>query len=315
MSNLATQPKKFPFSAVINTELYKKSINNALQDPERSKRFIAAITSAVTATPALQECDPKTIINAALLGEALNLSPSPQLGQFYMVPFEVSMKGADGKTLYETDENGERRPVKVKQAQFVLGYKGYIQLALRSGNYKRLNAMPVKEGELISYDPLTEEIVLRMIDDEDERYAAKTIGYVAMFEYTNGFRKTIYWSKKKMVSHADKFSPAFSKNAVKTKRFTKVSFEDYEAGKFDQRDTWLYSSFWYKDFDSMALKTLLRHLISKWGIMSIDLQKAFEADVQAETEEQNHADVVIEDDPVVSQQPEEEPEELSMDDL
>ena len=99
-------------------------------------------------------------------------------------------------------------------------------------------------------------------------------------EYSNGFKKAMYWSKKKMIIHADKYSPAFSKEAVKARspKYNKVSFADFEAGKVNADDLWLYSSFWYKQFDDMALKTMLRQLISKWGIMSIEMQTAFERD-------------------------------------
>ena len=156
-----------------------------------------------------------------------------------------------------------------------------IQLALRSGQYKKLNVLAIKDGELIRYDPLNEEIEVSMIQDEEEREAASTIGYYAMFEYLNGFRKTLYWSKSKMLAHADRYSAAFSKdggNFGKGGRFHRVSFAEYEAGKYPQQDEWMYSSFWYKDFDAMAYKTMLRQLISKWGIMSIDMQTALTTD-------------------------------------
>ena len=264
MSNqIAQRPS---FSAMISTASYQKAISNTLKDPARATRFVASITSAVANTPALQECDPPTVLSCALLGESLNLSPSPQLGQFYMVPFENKKKGC-------------------KDAQFVLGYKGYIQLALRSGQYKRLNVLPIKAGELLHWDPLTEEIDLHMIADDTEREAAATIGYVAMFEYLNGFRKTLYWSREKMEAHADKYSPAFSLNATKGK-FPKVSFADFCAGNYPKSDAWKYSSFWYKDFDGMAQKTMLRQLIGKWGIMTTEMQKAFEQDAFYEQEQE-----------------------------
>ena len=165
-----------------------------------------------------------------------------------------------------------------------MGYKGYIQLAIRSGQYKRLNVVAIKEGELEYFDPLNEDIKVNlMVDDWDKREEAETIGYYAMFELVNGFRKTMYWSKAQMLAHADKYSQAFYKDAgkVKTKYGEKqrVSFADYEAGNYDPRDSWMYSSFWYKNFDGMAYKTMLRQLISKWGVMSIELQKAFEGDM------------------------------------
>lgn len=130
--------------------------------------------------------------------------------------------------------------------------KGYIQLAIRSGQYKKLNVLPIKKGELISYNPLEEEIEVKLIEDEAERENAETVGYYAMFEYTNGFRKTLYWTKEKMESHALKYSSGYKAK----KGYT----------------------FWEKDFDSMACKTMLRQLISKWGIMSIELQNAFISD-------------------------------------
>lgn len=237
MSNqnqIAQRPK---FSAMISTPSYQKMINTALKDPARARRFVASITSAVAINPMLQECDPATILSGALLGESLNLSPSPQLGQYYLVPFNNTKKG-------------------VKDAQFQLGYKGYVQLALRSGYYKRINVLDVKAGELTSWNPLTEEIQLDLMEDEREREKAVTIGYVASFEYLNGFTKTMYWSREKMEAHAERYSKGYAAK----KGYT----------------------FWEKDFDAMAFKTMLRQLISKWGVMSIDLQTAFEADAASE---------------------------------
>ena len=248
-SNSLAQKAKPKFSVAIQSDAYKNLINNTLNDPKRASRFIANITSAVSVNPTLQECDAATILSAGLLGEALNLSPSPQLGQFYMVPYE-----------------DKRRNCKV--AQFQLGYKGYIQLAIRSGQYRKINVLPIKESELVSFDPMTEEIEVNLIEDDEVREKTPTAGYYAMFEYTNGFRKAIYWSYKKMLNHADQYSKAFSKK----------SYEDLKANKIPQSDLWKYSSFWYKNFDDMACKTMLRQLISKWGIMSIEMQKALEYD-------------------------------------
>lgn len=225
---------KVKFSTAIQSDTYKNLINRTLGDKDRATRFVANISSAVAINPDLQECDAGTILSGALLGESLNLSPSPNLGQFYLVPFK------------DTKNN---RTV----AQFQIGYKGYIQLAIRSGQYKKLNVLAIKKGELISYDPLNEEIEVNLIKDEEQRENAETIGYYAMFEYTNGFKKAIYWSKSKMLKHALQYSKAF------------------KAGKG--------YSFWEKDFDGMAYKTMLRQLISKWGIMSIDMQKAVDGDM------------------------------------
>lgn len=233
MNNQLTTNKP-KFSVAIQSDMYKNLINQTLGDKERATRFIASISSAVATNQDLQQCDAGTILSGALLGESLNLSPSPQLGQYYLVPFNDSKKG-------------------YKVAQFQLGYKGYIQLAIRSGQYKKLNVLAIKKGELVKYDPLNEEIEVNLIDDEEQRENAETVGYYAMFEYTNGFRKSMYWSKAKMEKHALKYSKGYAAH----KGYT----------------------FWEKDFDGMAYKTMLRQLISKWGIMSIDMQQAVEKDM------------------------------------
>ena len=257
MSNLT--PQKPKFSVAITTKGYQTLINNTLGDPQRARRFVSAITSAVAVNPALQECEAGTILAGALLGESLNLSPSPQLGQYYLVPFKSKAK---------YDRQGNLLSPEVVTAQFVLGYKGYIQLALRSGAYADLDVMDIKQGEYLGKDPMTGKPRFSFIEDDDERDRLETIGYMAYFEYLNGFRKVVYWSREKMLSHADKYSPAFSAK----------SFQDIQDGKIAEKDMWRYSSFWYKNFDDMAKKTLLRHIISRWGVMSPEMQTAFERD-------------------------------------
>lgn len=259
MSNLVTNKPKF--SVAIQSDMYKNLINQTLGDKERATRFIASISSAVATNQALQECDAGTILSGALLGESLNLSPSPQLGQYYLVPFNDSKKGC-------------------KVAQFQLGYKGYIQLAIRSGQYKKLNVLAIKKGELVKYDALNEEIEVNLIEDEEERENAETIGYYAMFEYTNGFRKSLYWSKSKMEKHALKYSKGYAAH----KGYT----------------------YWEKDFDGMAYKTMLRQLISKWGIMSIDMQQAVEKDMATINTDGTYEYVDNKEDTIIEQ---EEPKE------
>lgn len=232
-NSLAKRQQKTGLTAYLTNDAVKNQINNVIGG-KNGDRFISSIVSAVQTNSALQECTNPSILSAALLGESLKLSPSPQLGQYYMVPFNNNKKG-------------------FKEAQFQLGYKGYIQLAIRSGQYKKLNVLAIKEGELVRFDPLNEEIEVNLIEDEEAREEAKTVGYYAMFEYTNGFKKAMYWSKKKMEAHALKYS------------------KGYKAKKG--------YTFWEKDFDAMAYKTMLRQLISKWGIMSIDMQSAMDADM------------------------------------
>ena len=245
-NQLAQKPK---FSVAINTQGYQNLINNTLRDQDRARRFTASITSAVAVNPSLQECDAGTILAGALLGESLNLSPSPQLGQYYLVPFKNKRQNTS-------------------TAQFVLGYKGYIQLALRSGQYKDLDVMVIKQGEYQGKDPETGKARFKFIEDDDQRDELPTVGYMAYFEYMNGFRKVLYWSKEKMMNHADTYSPAFSRKG----------YENLLAGNVQQSEMGKYSSFWYKNFDDMAKKTMLRQLISRWGVMSIDMQTALEHD-------------------------------------
>ena len=225
------QTKNVGFSAYVNNPAVKKAITNTLGE-KKALSFMTSIITAVTNNPMLQECSQQSILSGALLGESLGLSPSPQLGQYYLVPYNDKQKG--------------------KVATFQLGYKGFIQLATNSGLYNKINAIPVKQGELISFNPLDEDIKLNFIPDEVVRENTPTIGYVAMFELTNGYRKTIYWSKQKMEHHAERYSKSYAKHNG--------------------------SSFWEKDFDTMACKTMLRQLISKWGKMSTEMLMGYNAD-------------------------------------
>lgn len=183
----ARQPK---FSVLMQQDTIKNLVNNTLGDKKKAESFTTAIISAVSVNPALQDCDGSTILSAGLLGETLNLSPSPQLGHYYLVPFNNAKANK-------------------KDAQFQLGYKGYLQLAIRSGQYKHINVVAIKKGELESYNPLTEEIKVNIMVDEEQRENAETIGYYAMFELVNGFVKNMYWSKKKMEVHALKYSMGY----------------------------------------------------------------------------------------------------------
>lgn len=264
-NSLVNRQQKTGLTAYLTNDAVKNQINNVVGG-KNGDRFIASIVSAVQVNSDLQECTNPSILSAALLGESLKLSPSPQLGQYYMVPFRNNKKGC-------------------KEAQFQLGYKGYIQLAIRSGQYKKLNVLAIKEGELVRFDPLNEEIEVNLIDDEEVREEAKTIGYYAMFEYTNGFRKAMYWSKKKMEAHALKYSKGYA---------AKKGY-----------------IFWEKDFDGMAYKTMLRQLISKWGIMSIDMQNAMESDMAVIHEDgtKDYADTVSEENIVLDQNLQEAVEE------
>lgn len=236
-NSLAPQQKKSTFSVFMASDAVKNKLNQMMSSKDGEK-FITSIISLVSNNPAIAQCDHSTIFASALLGESLKLSPSPQLGQYYIVPFN------------DTKNN---RTV----AQFQIGYKGYIQLAMRSGNYKDLDVIEIRQGEYKGKDKFSGKTVIEFIEDDDERESLPIVGYYAYFELTNGFKKSLYWSKTKMEKHAKDYSQSYRK---------------------DLNKGWKYS-FWSKDFDGMAFKTMLRQLISKWGIMSVDFQTAITNDM------------------------------------
>lgn len=237
MANAVTTTPKATIANYLNREDVQLSIANVIEKKDM-KRFTASIVSAVQTTPALADCTNRSILSAALLGESLKLPPSPSLGFFYMMPFK------NNKT-------------HTTEASFLLGYKGYVQLAIRSGQYSKIVASEVKEGEIKGFNPITEEFELSPVTDMVEREKLPVVGYYAMIELTNGFRKELYWSKEKMEAHATQYSQGY---------------------RSDKKNRTAYT-FWSKDFDGMAKKTLLRQIISKWGIMSIEMERAFTADM------------------------------------
>lgn len=240
---------KLGFTSFITSNAITQKINSIVGNERDGAKFVANIVASVQANPTLKECSNTSILSCALVAHSLNLSANPTLGQIYMIPFNNKNTG-------------------MKEAQIQLSYKSYIQLAIRSGYYKKINALAIKEGELIKYDPLEEEIEVKLIDDEEEREKAPISGFYAMFEYTNGFRKSIYWSNEKMLSHADKYSQSFNRKTM----------QDILNGKVAEKDMWKYSSPWYSKYEDMGCKTVLKQLLSKYGILSIEMQDAIEKD-------------------------------------
>lgn len=281
--------KQAPFSVVIQSDMYKKLINNTLGDSKRATRFIASITSAVATNPTLQECEPSSVLASSLVGEALNLSPSNALGEYYLVPYSNTKKGT-------------------KEAQIQIGYKGYLHLAIRSGQYKDIDVFEIHEGEFKGRDKDTGKYKFEFIENEEERLSKPVIGYMGYFELLNGFRKTLYMSKEEMLNHADTYSKAFNK----------VDYEKYINGQIPQKDLWKFSSYWYKSFQTMAFKTILRQLISKWGIMSIEMQDAFTKDMAVIKEDGtcDYVDNPEEDKTIIEvEHTEEEPKKMGLDDI
>ncbi|MDP4164416.1 MAG: recombinase RecT [Bacillota bacterium] len=180
---------------------------------KRGTQFTASILSLYNSEKMLQKCEPMSVISSAMIAATLDLPVDKNLGYAWIVPYG-------------------------NKASFQLGYKGYIQLALRSAQYRYINVTPIHEGELKKWNPLTEEIDI----DFESRESDSIIGYAAYFELLNGFRKTVYWTKDQVEKHRRKFSKS-----------------DFG---------------WKNDWDAMASKTVLKSLLSKWGILSVELQKA-----------------------------------------
>lgn len=233
-----TKPARpMTFSTFMSSDAVKQKVNEMIGGKD-GQSFITSIISAVSTNPNLAKCEHSTILSAAMQGASLKLSPSNQLGHYYLVPY---------------DDNKNHRVV----AQFQMGYKGYIQLAMRSGQYRDLDVMDIREGEYKGKDKYTGKPVIEFIEDDDAREELPIVGYFAYFELLNGFRKSLYWSKAKMEKHAMQYSKGYASDVKKGNQYT----------------------FWSKDFDGMAYKTMLRQLLSKWAVMSIEMQTAMASDM------------------------------------
>ena len=225
---------------LLGNDQVKEKFNEVLKD--KAPGFIASITSLVSSSQNFEDVDANTIMQSAMVAATLDLPINPNLGFAYVVPY-------GGK------------------AQFQMGWKGFVQLALRTGQYRLLNAIEVYEGELISRNKITGEIVL----DETKRISDKVIGFVSFFRLVNGFEKTLYMSAEEMEKHAKRYSQTYKS----TKKWV------------------VEQSKWTTDFDAMALKTVIKLLLSKYGILSVQLQKAIQAD-QAVISETKDGEAVYE---------------------
>ena len=256
MANEVVAQKKQGIASFLSSDAVKSNIMNVVGEKD-AQRFISSVVSAVQTNPQLAECTNQSILSSALIGHSLKLPQSPQLQMFYLVPFKNKKK--------VKDENERIVEVEVKEAAFQLSYRGYLQLAMRSGQYKKISACDIRDGELKSINPITEEYVFDAITDFEKRKQLPVIGYYAYFEMNNGFRKELYWSKDQMEAHASKYSASY---------------------RTDKKKGWT-TSIWTTDFDSMALKTMIRQIVSKWGMMSVDMETAYQNDMAVQDENGN----------------------------
>ncbi|MBO0419080.1 recombinase RecT [Vagococcus fluvialis] len=226
-------PSKLGFKALMATPMMKKKFNDILRD--KTDSFMGSLMTLVGGDDYLAKAEPMTIIASAMKAATMDLPIDKNLGYAYIVPFNRSEK-VGGQW------------VKHNEAQFILGYKGYIQLAQRSGQYKALNAITVYEGQIASWNPLTEEFEF----DYNGKISDEVIGYVGFFELLNGFKKTVYWTKQEVEAHRIKNAKGYDKEKL--------------------------SGAWVDNYDQMAIKTVLRNLLAKWGILSVEMQTAVTSD-------------------------------------
>ena len=235
-------------NAVLNTFLDRDGLRKRFDEllGKRAPQFISSIVAMVNADKNMQQAfheAPMTVIQSALKAATFDLPIDQNLGYAYIVPFKN----------YKRDQGR-----KVMEATFILGWKGMHQLALRTGAYKTINVVDIREGELKRYDRLTEEVEVDFFPDEDERDSKPVVGYLGYYRLVNGAEKTIYMSKKAIERHELKFRKG----------------ENQGKG-------------WRDDWDAMARKTVYRQLIGKWGVMSINYQTVAEGRQLAEIMEQD----------------------------
>ena len=236
--------------SVVNAPSVQAQFKNALGDHKDA--FVASLIDLYTGDKQLQTCKPALIIAEALRAATLKLPLNKALGFAYIVVYNNSVKNPDGSY------------TKVPTPTFVPGYKGYIQLAMRTGEYRTINADFVYEGEMRKVSKLTGEIAL-----DGDKKSDKIIGYFCYFELLNGFSKTLFMSVEDMASYALRYSPLFKgKNKPTAEALIKAAQENKPSTQVG----------WNGNFNDMALKTVIRRLLSKYGYLSVEMQGAIARD-------------------------------------
>ena len=240
--------------SVINAPSVQEQFKNAMGGHKDA--FVASLIELYTGDKALQSCKPQLIVAEALRAATMRLPINKALGFAYIVVYNNNQKMPDGSWR------------KVPTPTFIPGYKGYIQLAMRTGEYKTINADIVYEGEISGFDKLSGTIKF-----DGQKTSDKIIGYFAYFEMLNGFKKTLYMTLDEMASYALRYSPSFKGRNKPTKEaLVKIAQENAPTGKVG----------WEGNFNDMALKTVLRRLLGKYGYLSVEMQEAVAGDVRQE---------------------------------
>lgn len=251
------------FGQLITTEGYQKSIRAALADPKRAMRFQASLVSTVAQNPLLGICEPKSILSAALQGEALELSPSPTLGEYYLVPYKKKVK----------DENGNWTETYI--CQFQIGTAGRVQLAMRSGQYKSLYAIEIREGEYRGRDSENARPLFKFEADDEKREKLPIIGYLAFYELINGFRHSVYFSKEKCINWAERYSKSFDRKL----------YDRVKAGEAitDWKEKNAAEAPWIKHTDEMCKNLVLRQVL-KNAPKSVEMRNLLDGDEKTDDE-------------------------------
>lgn len=244
-------------TTTVKSLLESESVKNRLKDilGKNAGTFGASVIQIAQSNKLLANAEPSSIVGAAMTAATLNLPLNNSLGYAYIIPFNE--RQPDGNYL--------------QKAQFQIGYKGFIQLAMRSGQFKTIHTTDVKKDEILSRDRLTGEMTFEWIDDDKIRANTQTIGYVAYFKLTNGYEATLYMSMEELNTHGKKFSQTFKKNF----------------------------GLWKDDFDSMAKKTVLKLLLSKKAPLSIEMQTAVKTDQASFNDVEDTEDISYVDNEIV----------------
>ena len=255
MANEITVKEKGIASFLAMPEV-RENITNVL-GKDHVDSFVADVVACVQNNETLAKCTNKSIFSAALLSKSINLPLTPQLGYAYLVPFDNKHQ-VNGKTEY------------VKEAVFQMGWKGYVQLALRSNNFRKLIATDVRKGEINGYNPFEDQYDVKPLDfekrnakDDKGNYLIPIVGYYAKLEMVSGFVKEMYMSAEDMLEYAKKYSKAYRNDLNKHTSY----------------------SFWSTKFEDMARKTMLRQLLGKYGLLTVELEKAYTHDMAIERED------------------------------
>lgn len=250
--------KKAGIASYLSSEAIRTNIESVV-GKDIAQAFISDIVACVQNNTQLSACSNTSILSSALVAKSVNLPLTPQLGYAWLVPFD-NKKQINGHTEY------------VKEASLQIGYKGYVQLATRSGYYKKIVATDVRKGEIKDYDPFNDSYVFepcefdkRMAKDSKGNYIVPIIGYYAKFVMNTGLEKELYMSAEDMLEYAKKYSKAYRSDI---KNHTSYSF-------------------WTTKFEDMARKTMLRQLLGKWGLLTPDMQKAYTSDMAVMDENGN----------------------------